>query len=109
MPRAAGYVARKCNATQLRAKSTAAVRVVVDMISTREVVMPRGAGYRPCDFAAILRGCRVFILWAAVLLYGPPKMIHTALRIVFGRSMPRPYGLFSAAACRGPTGFIWVD
>ena len=24
------------------------------------VYMPRGAGYCPCDFAAILRGCRVF-------------------------------------------------
>ncbi len=48
MPRAAGYVARKCKTTQLRARSTA------------------------------------------------------ALRIVFGRSMPWPYGLFSAAACRGP-------
>jgi hypothetical protein len=80
-----------------RPQHAAAVRVVVHMISTGEVVMPRyagyrpcgiwqqhvistgevylalaffvgvyrrgrhapGAGYCPCDFAAMLRGCRV--------------------------------------------------
>ena len=51
MPRAAGYVARKCKTTQLRARSTAALRIVFGRS------MPR-----PYAF-------------------------------VFGRSMPRPYGL----------------